>query len=75
MLILNGLIGEGGFGKVLTAKYDVTQQWHAVKEITKVFILDHSFDVPSQLDFVARVGQAQDWSFNAYGRATCFKES
>lgn len=43
MLILNGLIGEGGFGKVLTAKYDVTQQWHAVKEITKVFILDLFF--------------------------------
>ena len=52
MLILNGLIGEGGFGKVLTAKYDVTQQWHAVKEITKVCILDHSFDVPSQLEIL-----------------------
>jgi len=38
MLILNGLIGVGGFGKVLTAKYDVTQQWHAVKEIAKVVI-------------------------------------
>lgn len=36
VFILNGLIGEGGFGKVMTAKYDVTQQWYAVKEITKV---------------------------------------
>ena len=36
MLIINGLIGEGGFGKVMTAKYDRTQQWHAVKEIIKV---------------------------------------
>ena len=36
MFILNGLIGEGGFGKVLTATYDVTQQWYAVKEIDKV---------------------------------------
>ena len=39
MLILNGLIGVGGFGKVLTAKYDVTQQWHAVKEIAKVVVI------------------------------------
>jgi hypothetical protein len=42
MLILNGLIGVGGFGKVLTAKYDVTQQWHAVKEIAKVAIANSS---------------------------------
>jgi serine/threonine protein kinase len=33
---INGLIGEGGFGRVMTAKYDVTQQWYAVKEIVKV---------------------------------------
>mmetsp|Transcript_30899 Transcript_30899/g.44386 ORF Transcript_30899/g.44386 Transcript_30899/m.44386 type:complete len:298 (-) Transcript_30899:1041-1934(-) len=32
---------HGGFGKVMTAKYDRTQQWHAVKEIVKVELVKH----------------------------------
>lgn len=36
LFVLNGLIGEGGFGKVFTALFVKNQQWYALKEINKV---------------------------------------
>jgi serine/threonine protein kinase len=41
MFIINGLIGEGGFGKVMTALFVKTHNWHAIKEIDKVELLKH----------------------------------
>jgi serine/threonine protein kinase len=36
MFVIQGLIGEGGFGKVLSATVMQTGKWVAVKEINKV---------------------------------------
>ena len=36
MFVIHGLIGEGGFGKVLTAVLVKTKKWYAIKEINKV---------------------------------------
>jgi serine/threonine protein kinase len=36
MFLMHGLIGEGGFGKVLTAVLVKTKKWYALKEINKV---------------------------------------
>jgi serine/threonine protein kinase len=38
MFIINGLIGEGGFGKVMTALFVKNNNWYAVKEIKKVIL-------------------------------------
>lgn len=36
MFVINGLIGEGGFGKVWAATLPQNGKWYAVKEINKV---------------------------------------
>ena len=36
MFIVNGLIGEGGFGRVMTGLFIKNNQWYAVKEVKKV---------------------------------------
>jgi len=41
MFVIQGLIGEGGFGKVLSATFMQTGKWYAVKEINKVSLLKH----------------------------------
>lgn len=41
MFIINGLIGEGGFGKVMTAMMVQTQNWYAIKEINKIELTKH----------------------------------
>lgn len=36
MFVVNGVIGEGGFGRVLTALFVKNNNWYAIKEIKKV---------------------------------------
>jgi hypothetical protein len=39
--IFNALIGEGGFGLVLSGMYMRNKEWYAVKEINKYNLLQH----------------------------------
>lgn len=41
--IVAGLLGEGGFGKVLTGMFVKTGHWFAIKEIKKVSIFKSDF--------------------------------
>ncbi len=36
MFVSTGILGEGGFGKVLAAMFVKNGQWYAIKEIKKV---------------------------------------
>lgn len=61
MFVVNGLIGEGGFGTVYSALFTKNQQWYAMKEINKVrdhvinyFHSDHFY-------FLGGVDKASYW--------------
>jgi hypothetical protein len=41
MFVFNALIGEGGFGKVLSGMLIKLRTWYAVKEINKVGLIEH----------------------------------
>ncbi len=47
MFVINGLIGEGGFGKVYTALFAKNNNWYAVKEIKKVCTVLNATKLPT----------------------------
>ena len=56
MFVINGLIGEGGFGKVYTALFNKNNNWYAVKEIKKVIFIHDSHN-SVDIDLVPSVSQ------------------
>ncbi len=58
LFISTGVLGEGGFGRVLAAMFVKNGSWHAVKEINKFELVKHKCGISmifGELDSMKRL--------------------
>lgn len=56
--ILSIIVGEGGFGRVISAMYTPTREWLAIKEINKYNLMKHKTGlqmIKSELDILTKI--------------------